>query len=52
MTRMNDTIYVTDNDNLDTLTSTDEVFLQEIIYEPGFNCFYNFFYISLHYYLF
>lgn len=29
MTRMNDTIYVTDNDNLDTLTSTDEVFLQE-----------------------
>ena len=22
MTRMNDTIYVTDNDNLDTLTST------------------------------
>ena len=52
MTRMNDTIYVTDNDNLDTLTSTDLVFLQQIIYEPGFNCFYNFFYISLYYYLF
>ena len=27
MTRMNDTIYVTDDDNLEMLTSTDEVFL-------------------------